>query len=115
MDLYDRAIRLAREGGFVYHEAEANELAARYHLRKHRTAIARAYLHEAWYGYQQWGAKAKTRQLLESHPTLLGGIEQATARPGIVPTVGTTHSGTTDAARGLDLVTAVRATQALAG
>jgi predicted ATPase/serine phosphatase RsbU (regulator of sigma subunit) len=117
MDLYDRAVKLAREGGFLYHEAEANELAGKYHLRKQRTAVARAYLQEAWYGYQQWGAKTKTRQLIESYPTLLGGVDQAAAasRTATSSAGGTTHSSTTDAARGLDLVTAVRATQALAG
>jgi serine phosphatase RsbU (regulator of sigma subunit) len=116
MDLYDRAIRLAREGGFTYHEAEANELAAKYHLRKQRTAVARAYLQEAYYGYQQWGAKTKTRQLAESYPTLLAGVGQpATLRGSEMSSHGTTHSSTTDVSRGLDLVTAVRATQALAG
>src|SRR6185437_16180044 len=44
MGLYDRAIKLARENGFVYHEAEANELCGKYHLRQQRTAVARAYL-----------------------------------------------------------------------
>ena len=114
MELYDRAIKLARENGFVYHEAEANELAGKYHLRKQRTAIARAYLQEACYGYQQWGAKAKLRQLVDRHPTLLAGFGQAGASRAAA-TATTTHSSTTDTSRGLDLVTAVRATQALAG
>ena len=114
MALYDRAITLARENGFVYHEAEANELAGKYHLGKQRTAIARAYLREACYGYQQWGAQTKLRQLVDRHPTLLGGFEQAGAARAAAPAT-TTHSSTTDTSRGLDLVTAVRATQALAG
>jgi predicted ATPase/serine phosphatase RsbU (regulator of sigma subunit) len=116
MELYDRAIKLARENGFIYHEAEANELCAKYHLRKERTAVARAYLQEASYGYQQWGATTKVRQLADTYRSLLAGFEQPIASTGAPLTVtGTTHSSTTDSARGLDLVTAVRATQALAG
>ena len=116
MEQYDRAIKLAHEGGFVYHEAEANELCARYHLRKQRTAVARAYLEEACYGYRQWGATTKVRQLVDGHPALLAGFQHAAALRDAPPsTAGTTHSSTTDSSRGLDLVTAVRATQALAG
>jgi predicted ATPase/serine phosphatase RsbU (regulator of sigma subunit) len=116
MELYDRAIKLAREQGFGYHEAEANELCAKYHLRKQRTAVARAYLQDACYGYQHWGATTKVRQLVERHPSLLAGFEQVGAVRGAAPAVtSTTHSSTTDSSRGLDLVTAVRATQALAG
>src|SRR5205085_3567008 len=52
----------------------------------------------------------------ESYPALLAGIEQAGAsRPAPLSADSTTHSSTTDSSRGLDLVTAVRATQALAG
>jgi predicted ATPase/serine phosphatase RsbU (regulator of sigma subunit) len=120
IDLYDSAIKLAREAGFIQHEALANELAARFHLRRQRTQVARAYMQEAWYGYQQWGAKSKVRQLTERHADLLTGIDTApaAATPGSVPAAagsGTTSASTTDSSRGLDLVTAVRATQALAG
>jgi predicted ATPase/serine phosphatase RsbU (regulator of sigma subunit) len=117
MDLYDQAIKLARESGFIYHEALANELAAKFHLRRQRTVVARAYMQEAWYGYQQWGAKTKATQLVERYPSLLGGIDRAPAATPTAPAAGggTTHSSTTDTSRGLDLVTAVRATQALAG
>jgi len=114
MELYERAIKLARENGFGYHEAEANELCAKYHLRKQRTGVARAYMLEACYGYQQWGATTKVRQLIERHPSLVAGFESPAS--GASPAVtATTHSSTTDSSRGLDLVTAVRATQALAG
>jgi predicted ATPase/serine phosphatase RsbU (regulator of sigma subunit) len=115
IDLYDRAIQLAREHGFVYHEALGNELAAKYHLRKERTAVARAYLQEALYGYQQWGARAKARQLVERYPSLLADADGAPRASAPAGTVAHLHSSNTDSSRGLDLVTAVRATQALAG
>lgn len=111
VDLYDQAIKLARESGFVHHEALANETAARFHLRKQRAHVARCYMQEAWYGYQQWGAKTKAIQLAERHPSLLAGVAAPEPRLGI----GAASTTTTDSSRGLDLVTAVRATQALAG
>jgi predicted ATPase/serine phosphatase RsbU (regulator of sigma subunit) len=114
MDLYDRAIRLARENGFAYHEAEANELAAKFHLRRQRTGVARAYLQDAWYGYYRWGASTKARQLVELYPGLLAGVERASTPGPAAMLESTTHSNS-GSARGLDIVTAVRATQALAG
>jgi predicted ATPase/serine phosphatase RsbU (regulator of sigma subunit) len=117
MELYDQGIRLARENGFVYHDALGNELAAKFHLRRNRLVVARAYLQEASYAYQQWGAKSKTKQLAERYPSLLGGAQPA-PRLGVgLPAndAGTHDSTTTETGRGLDLVTAVRATQALAG
>ncbi len=117
MDLYEQAIKLAREAGFVQFEALANELAATFHLRRNRTTAARAYLREAYFGYKQWGAKSKTAVLSARHPALLEGVDAAPARPAPLNEEDSTgHSSTTTlAARGLDLVTAVRATQALAG
>ena len=116
MDLYDHAIKLARENGFIQHEALANEHAANFHLRKNRTQIARGYMQEAWYGYQQWGAKAKVKQLADRHASLLGSelLRAPASRPAALDESSSATS-TTDSSRGLDLVTAVRATQALAG
>jgi predicted ATPase/serine phosphatase RsbU (regulator of sigma subunit) len=116
MELYDQGIKLARENGFVYHDALGNELAAKFHLRRNRTVVARAYLEEAFYAYQQWGAKSKTKQLVERYPSLLGGADAPRIVAGLPANGVDTHdSTTTETARGLDLVTAVRATQALAG
>jgi predicted ATPase/serine phosphatase RsbU (regulator of sigma subunit) len=115
LDLYDQAIKLARENGFPQHEALANEHAARFHLRKQRTAVARAYMQEAWYGYQQWGAKAKLKQLGERYPNLLASEIGPAATAPTALAAGSASTTTTDSSRGLDLVSAVRATQALAG
>ncbi len=116
IDLYDQAIGQARENGFIQHEALANELAGKFHLRRRRVQVARAYLQEAWHAYQQWGAKAKLQQLAERYGNVLGNEFVAPAAPDAT-TAGTTvtATSTTDSSRGLDLVTAVRATQALAG
>src|SRR5438105_6961091 len=68
--LYEQAIRSARANGFVHNEAIANELAARFYAARGFETIARAYLKEARYGYLQWGADGKVRQLDQLYPQL---------------------------------------------
>jgi predicted ATPase/serine phosphatase RsbU (regulator of sigma subunit)/tRNA A-37 threonylcarbamoyl transferase component Bud32 len=115
IDLYDKAISQARENGFIQHEALGNELAGKFHLRRRRVQVARGYLQEAWYAYQQWGAKAKLKQLAERYGNVLGNEFVVPAAPEPSLAGATVTATTTDSSRGLDLVTAVRATQALAG
>jgi len=116
MDLYDQAIKLAREVGLVQYDALANELAAKFYLRRNRTAVARAYMREAFYAYQQWGARTKADQLVRRYPNLLDGLGASPSGASVAADgPGSVRSTTTETVRGLDLVTAVRATQALAG
>ena len=68
--LYEEAIRLAREHGFIQDEGLANELAARFHAARGFATIAHAYLRDARYCYLRWGAEGKVRQLDQSHPRL---------------------------------------------
>ena len=68
--LYEQAISSARGGGFIHHEALANELAARFYEARGFATIARAYLHNARHCYAQWGADGKVRQLDEMYPHL---------------------------------------------
>lgn len=70
-DLYDEAIAAARRGGWLSHEAMANEATALFHLSRQRPALARPYLQEAHYLYGQWGAVAKVELLEERHRDLL--------------------------------------------
>jgi PAS domain S-box-containing protein len=68
--LYEAAIELAREAGFVHIEAISAERAARfYEARGIRTFIL-SYLTLARDCYLRWGADAKVRQLDELHPHL---------------------------------------------
>jgi PAS domain S-box-containing protein len=68
--LYERAIRSARESGFVHSEALALEVAARFYAPRGFDKIARLYLRDARYGYQRWGADGKVQQLDRSYPNL---------------------------------------------
>jgi signal transduction histidine kinase/GAF domain-containing protein len=68
--LYEDAIRLARENGFVQNEALANELAARFYAARNFATIADSYIRKARDCCLRWGAEGKVRQLEQSHPHL---------------------------------------------
>lgn len=61
--LYERALRLAREQGFVQVEALANELAGEFHATHELETSAESYLRNARDCYERWGALVKVRQL----------------------------------------------------
>lgn len=104
---YDEAIALAKENGFLNDEALANELAARFHLSRQSKIVARAYLTEAYYRYEQWGALSKLEQLASEFPWLLTGTGQVAFTKD--PTKDTSSHTTTD----LDLSAVIRASQAI--
>jgi PAS domain S-box-containing protein len=70
MDLYEGAIRAAREQGFIQMEGVANELAARFYSARGFETIAHTYLRNARSCYLRWGADGKVRQLEQLHPHL---------------------------------------------
>jgi PAS domain S-box-containing protein len=70
MRLYEQAIQLANENGFVQNEGLANEVAARFYAARGVKTIAHAYLREARRCYLRWGAFGKVRQLELLHPHL---------------------------------------------
>jgi hypothetical protein len=57
--LYEQAIRSARENGFVHNEAVANELASRFYAARGFETISRAYLRNARYCYLRWERTAR--------------------------------------------------------
>jgi predicted ATPase/signal transduction histidine kinase len=68
--LYEQAIRSAHSNGFVHNEAIAYELAARFYAARGFQKFADAYVLEARYCYQRWGADGKVAQLDHLHPHL---------------------------------------------
>jgi PAS domain S-box-containing protein len=102
MRLYEQAVQLAREHGFVQNEGLAHEVAARFYAARGVETIAHTYLRNARYCYLRWGAEGKVRQLERSHPHLR---EDPTASPP------TAMFGTP--VRELDVETVVKASQAL--
>jgi PAS domain S-box-containing protein len=68
--LYEQAIQVSREQGFVQNEGLAFELAARFYAARGFEAFAELYIRRARYCYQRWGADGKVRQLNELYPQL---------------------------------------------
>ena len=95
IDLYDRAIFLAKENQFLNEEALANELAAKFYLNWGKEKVAAGYMQEAYYCYARWGAKAKTDDLEKRYPDLLRPILQQAAQPlSILETLSTLTNST---------------------
>ena len=99
--LYEQAIDLAHEHGFVQNEGLAHELAAQYCLARDLKTAGYAYLRNARNCYDRWGAIAKVKQLDERYPRLREGRSLATSAT-IDPPVGR-----------LDVETVVKASQAI--
>ncbi|WP_437917135.1 AAA family ATPase [Sorangium sp. So ce302] len=68
--LYEQAIRSARESGFVHVEALAYESASRFYRTRGFDLIADTYLREARACYARWGADGKVRQIDQQNPRL---------------------------------------------
>ncbi|MCY1005073.1 trifunctional serine/threonine-protein kinase/ATP-binding protein/sensor histidine kinase [Nannocystis pusilla] len=73
LQCYDRAIRGAREHGFVQNQAIADELLARFYRDRGLEMLAETHLHAARACYVKWEAHAKVRQLDEQEEGLSDG------------------------------------------
>ncbi|MBV8661752.1 MAG: AAA family ATPase, partial [Hyphomicrobiales bacterium] len=103
LQLYERAIRLARDKRFTQDEAIAFELAGDFCHRRGLDRIAQDYRRHARDSYSRWGASAKVAQLDERYP------EAALERHGAgLPTIEALVEY-------LDLATVFRMSQAVSG
>jgi PAS domain S-box-containing protein len=103
MDLYEAAIRAAREQGSVQTEGMANELTARFYQARGFETIAQSYLRNARSCYLRWGADGKVRQLEQLHPHL---------REKAISAFTSTFDASVEQ---LDVATVVKASQAVSG
>ncbi|MEG3919598.1 AAA family ATPase [Microcoleus sp. T3_A4] len=121
LEMYDRAISLAKENLFLNEEALANELAAKFYLEWGKEKVAQAYMIEAYYCYARWGAKAKIDDLEKRYPRLLGIIlQQAQSFSSFKETIarGTITYNTNSSSSNsefLDVPTLIQASQAISG
>ncbi|MEG4499488.1 AAA family ATPase [Microcoleus sp. F10B5] len=76
IEMYDKAIALAKENEYINEEAVAHELAAKFYLEWGKEKIAKPYLIDAYYAYAKWGAKAKIDHLEQRYPQLITSILQ---------------------------------------
>jgi predicted ATPase/GAF domain-containing protein len=121
LELYDCAISVAKQNGYIQEEALANELAAKFYLEWGKEKIAQSYLIEAYYCYARWEAKAKVADLEQRYPELLSPIFQQPKMPTnsgqtlsleATSTVHSTHTHT-NTSYALDLAAVIKASQAL--
>jgi len=103
MRLYEEAIRLAREHGFIQNEGLAYEVAARFYAARGFETFAHAYQRNARDCYRRWGAEGKVRQLEQLHPQL-----REDHGPAPTAIVGASVAQ-------LDLGAVVKASQAISG
>ncbi|MDJ1184888.1 AAA family ATPase [Roseofilum casamattae] len=112
MDLYDRAIELAKEHHYLQEEALANQRAAQFYLHLQKPKIARTYLQETRYAYQNWGAIAKVEQLDREYREFLS-LGSSSSTKSAVNTTRTLTGGKSGSS--LDIATAIKANQAISG
>ncbi|MBE9129492.1 MULTISPECIES: AAA family ATPase [unclassified Coleofasciculus] len=108
MELYDRAITLAKENEHLNEEALAYELAANFYLSRGRYLSARTYMQEARYCYLKWGATAKVKQLDETYPQLFPSSQPSAQEFPSTPSITGINSSEV-----LDLATVMKASQAI--
>jgi hypothetical protein len=104
MRLYEQAIQLAREHGFVQNEALALEVAARFYTTHGVETIANTYLRSARNRYDRWGALGKVKQFDECYPHL----REEPTLTSFIATIGAPVGQ-------LDVETVVKASQAVSG
>ncbi|NEP78432.1 MAG: AAA family ATPase [Okeania sp. SIO3B3] len=112
MELYDQAIASAQENQFIQNEALANELAAKFWLKKGKKEFAQLYIEKAYYCYQLWGAKHKLEDLEEKYSQLLSKL--STVRNIKNQPITTTYTATENYSINLlDFATVMKASQAI--
>ena len=130
LNLYDQAIDAAREANLLQHEALANLLAARIFLMSGKAKIASAYLFDARYLYQRWGALAIVSKLdneygeyftryiprsrFDQKSNTLSSSTGST-RGGTLSTRGQSSLSTADDYTLLDINTIIKASRVLSG
>lgn len=113
---YYRAIALAREHEYLNDEALATELFAGFLSQHGEHEVARFFMAKARHLYHLWGADAKVRELDRAFPELhTMAVLGAGAALAPHTTVSTTTSQDSRSARALDLVSVIKASQALSG
>ncbi|MEH2261829.1 ATP-binding protein [Nostoc sp.] len=92
IEMYDRAIALAKENEYINEEALAHELAAKFYLSWGKETIAQTYMTNAYYAYSNWGAIAKVEDLEARYPQLI--VQSNTQKPetNYLPTIQTSST-----------------------
>ncbi|NEQ39735.1 MAG: AAA family ATPase [Okeania sp. SIO3I5] len=116
IEAYEQAIALATENEYIQEAALANELCAKFYLEWGKTKVARTYILEAYYGYVNWGALAKVKDLEKRYPQLLATVLVSfSENKHSLHSNSYTYSSNSNRENILDLGTVVKASQTLSG
>ncbi|MEQ8758046.1 MAG: AAA family ATPase [Coleofasciculus sp. G1-WW12-02] len=110
MELYEQAIKGARDNGYIQEEALAYNLAAMFYQNRGMDKFAHTYIKEAHYAYTRWGATAKARDLKAQYPQIFAPSSRVTFITETRTTVSSI-SGRNQSA--LDFATLMKASQAI--
>ena len=111
MEHYDRAIKGAHNSEYIHEESLAYECAAEFYLSLGRNEFASLYMTKAHYGYRRWGASAKFKDLELKYPELITKVSTH-SQVGFTSNIITTSTAN-EKSSGLDLITVIKASQAL--
>ncbi|MFN6563754.1 MAG: AAA family ATPase [Nostoc sp. ChiSLP01] len=115
IEMYEKAIALAKENEYINEEALAQELAAKFYLSWGKLSIAQTYMTNAYYAYGHWGAIAKVKDLESKYPQLIVRGSNTEKLTNKYLEVSQTNSTTTGGSHLLDLMTMMKASQVLSG
>ncbi|MGB3532624.1 MAG: AAA family ATPase [Microcoleaceae cyanobacterium] len=108
MDYYDQAIQTAKENNYLNEVAITAELTTKFYLSQGKKIVAKAYLQEAYYYYQQWGAMAKVKHLENKYHYLTAITQVGSNKSNTTQISSSTRSDTN-----LDNATLIKASQAI--
>lgn len=112
-EAYSRAIEAAKNMQSYFFESLCNECCAKFWLGLDEEKIARVYMQEAAYIYEQWGAKSKVKQLQEKYPGLLSARLGAKRVHDGISSSSSSSASSTAVMGQLDVSTVIKASQAI--
>ncbi len=119
MQLYQQAIEAAHANKFMQHKALAHELAARFYWEKGFEEFADIHFKKAYHDYTLWGAARKAKNLAREYPQFLTGIltksQLSNSQRQTDSSTSVILSMTDKGLSVLDLITVMKASQAISG
>ncbi|MEM1172589.1 MAG: ATP-binding protein, partial [Cyanobacteria bacterium P01_H01_bin.35] len=119
IEAYEEAIAQARQNKYIQEAALANELCAKFYLEWGKTKIAQTYMIEAYYGYVNWGAVVKVKDLEKRYPQLLATVlvSSSDKKNFISSSTYSTYTYNSHIKKEnlLDIATVIKASQTLSG
>ena len=111
--VYDKAIEGASMNDYIHEEALSYELAGKFYLEQKAQDLAEFYLKAAYNAYREWGANAKLRNLEQTYPKYVSGVNRSSrnvTQAGDVDTSSSMISGSM-----LDITTLLKAATSISG